>query len=52
MGFAARCAELRRFAAKNWRTVEETVKSAGNARVGRDEAAALQRGLVATDATP
>jgi len=51
MGFAERGAELRRFAAKNWRTVEETVKSAGNARVGRDEAAALQRGLVATDAT-
>jgi hypothetical protein len=27
MGFAARCAELRRFVAKNWRTVEETVEN-------------------------
>jgi len=27
MGFAARCAELRRFAAKNAQTVETTVKS-------------------------
>jgi len=27
MGFAARCAELRRFAAKNWQTVEETVEN-------------------------
>jgi len=44
MGFAARCAELCRFAAKNSQTVEETVKSSA-ALLGRRE----PRDLVATD---